>query len=92
MFKLAPPYGAAAYVGAYFGFTNVVYAATTVAAGVAFDRLGAAEAANVLSLIGLDRFALMFLLSALLRGLGVAWLIGLPEPGVARRPWPLGAK
>jgi hypothetical protein len=81
MFKFAPRRGAAAYIGTYFGLTNVVYAATTVAAGWAFDGLGARGALNVLAPISLDRFALFFLTSAALRAVGVCWLIGLPEPG-----------
>jgi len=80
MFKLAPPGAAAAYVGTYFGLTNVFYAATTVAAGLAFDALGQPAAASYLSTIGLDRFAALFLLSAVLRALSVAWLVGLKEP------------
>jgi hypothetical protein len=84
MFKLAPPGGAAAYVGAYFGLTNVVYAATTVAAGLAFDWLGQGAPASALAAVGLDRFALLFFVSAVLRAMGVGWLIGLPEPGSRR--------
>ena len=81
MFKLAPPGGAAAYVGTYFGLTNVFYAATTVAAGLAFDALGQPGPTSYLSAIGLDRFAALFLLSAALRAMSVAWLVGLKEPG-----------
>jgi MFS family permease len=80
MFQLASAGASAAYVGAYFGLTNVFYAATTVAAGLAFDALGRPGATSYLSAIGLDRFAALFLLSAMLRALSVAWLIGLKEP------------
>jgi MFS family permease len=85
MFKLAPPGGTAAYVGTYFGLTNVVYAATTVAAGLAFDALADPGPANLLAEVGLDRFGLLFVASAALRGCGVFWLWGLAEPGA--RAW-----
>jgi hypothetical protein len=80
MFKLAPSGGAAAYVGTYFGVTNVFYAVTTVAAGIAFDALGQPGAASYLAAIGLDRFTGFFLLSAVLRAMSVGWLVGLKEP------------
>jgi MFS family permease len=80
MFKLAAPNAAAAYVGTYFGLTNVFYAATTVAAGLAFDALGRPVPASCLSSVGLDRFTALFLLSATLRAMSVAWLIRLKEP------------
>jgi MFS family permease len=79
MLGLSRPGETATYAAAWFAWTQLVYAVSTVAGGVLFDWL--AEHFEPTSFGGapVDHYAVMFLASWLLKTVGVALAVQVPE-------------
>ncbi len=81
MLKLAPPQSNASYIASFEALGGVAYGLSTLAGGVLLDRLRDAHFHVALAGVELDHFAILFLVGAVTRALGVFWLARVPEPG-----------
>ena len=92
MLKLAPPQNNASYIAAFEALGGVAYGLSTLAGGVLLDQLRDAQFHVTLGGVDLDHFAILFLVGAVTRALGVVWLARVPEPGAKTSREMLGAK
>ncbi len=74
----------AGYIASFEALGGVAYGLSTLAGGYLFDRLRDAHFHVRLAGIELDHFAILFLVGAVTRALGVFWLARVPEPGAWR--------
>lgn len=81
MLKLAPAQNNAGYIATFEALGGVAYGLSTLAGGVLLDRLRDAHFHVTLAGVELDHFAILFLVGAVTRALGVFWLARIPEPG-----------
>jgi MFS family permease len=84
MLKLAPAQDNAGHIAMFEALGGVAYGLSTLAGGYLFDRLRDAHFHVLLGGVEVDHFALLFLVGAITRGLGVFWLARIPEPGARR--------
>jgi MFS family permease len=80
MLGLSPPGETPTYAAAWFAWTQLAYALSTLAGGVLFDWLAVQWEAVMVGGWRVDHYALMFLASWLLKSLGVALALRVPEP------------
>jgi MFS family permease len=83
MLGLSKPGETASYAAAWFAWTQLAYSLSTVAGGVLFDWLAVRFEPVMFGGWTVDHYALMFVVSWLLKSFGVAWAMRVPEP--ARR-------
>jgi len=85
MLKLAPPADNAPYIAMAETISGLAYGVSVIAGGLLFDALAQRGWTLAIGPMVLDHFGLLFVFGAITRGLGIAWLIRIREPGA--RTW-----